>query len=355
MTISRFRRCSNALLLVLLACVATCHNAYADHGSPHYSVTAHWNVGGAGGWDYLTADETARRLYVSRSDRVVVLDLDTGKPVGEIQHTDGVHGIALAADLKRGFVSNGRANSVTVFDTKTLATLQEVKIDAQNPDAIMYEPSTRRVFTFNGRSANATAIDAKTLSVLGTIGMSGKPEFAVADGRGRVYVNIEDKSELTVIDAKSLKVLSTWPLTSCERPTGLALDVAHHRLFSVCQNEKMVVTDANDGRQVATMPIGHGPDGAVFDASAHLVFSSNGDGTLTVVREDDPEHFSVVGNVVTRKSARTSALDGRSHRLFLAAAEFGEPPPATAEQPHPRPAMLPDTFTIVVVAPDSGR
>lgn len=315
-----------------------------------YSVTARWKIGGPGGWDLLAVDEGSRRLFLSRSDRVVVLDADSGKVVGEIAHTDGVHGIAVAADLGRGYTSNGKANSMTVFDLKTLEPISEVKIDGQNPDVILYDQNTHRLYTFNGRSANASVIDAKTLAQVGTIALDGKPEFAVSDGHGRMYVNIEDKAELSVIDEKTLKVVATWRLESCEEPTGLALDVAHHRLFSVCQNGQMIVTDSSDGHRVASVPIGRGPDGAAFDASRGLVFSSNGaDGTLTVVHEDDPQHFRVVDNVVTQKSARTLALDAKTHHLFLPAAEFGATPAATAEQPHPRPTMVPDTFTVLVV------
>jgi WD40 repeat protein len=316
-----------------------------------YSVTAHWKVGGPGGWDLLAVDDAARRLYLSRSDRVVVLDADSGKVAGEIAHTDGVHGIAIASDLGRGYTSNGKANSVTVFDLKTLDPITEVKIDGQNPDVILYEQGKHRLYTFNGRSSNASVLDAKTLSPVGTIALGGKPEFAVSDGRGRMYVNIEDKAEIAVIDEGALKVVATWRLEACEEPTGLALDNEHHRLFSVCQNEKMIVTDSNDGHRVASVPIGHGPDGAVFDASRGLVFSSNGEGTLTIVHEDDPEHFRVVDNVATQKSARTLTLDPKTHRLFLPAAEFGATPAATTEQPKPRPAMVPDTFTVLVVSP----
>jgi DNA-binding beta-propeller fold protein YncE len=323
--------------------------AHSGGDAKAYAVVERWKLGGPGGWDYLAADAVARRLYVSHSDRVVVLDLDNGRRVGEIAHTDGVHGIAIAPGLGRGFVSNGRADSVTAFDLETLHTLAEIRVDAHNPDAILYDPFTRRVFTFNGRSANATAIDATTLKPLGNIALDGKPEFAVSDARGRVYANIEDKSELTAIDPKALKVVASWPLADCTDPTGLALDPAHGRLFSACQNGRMVVTDASDGRRVAAIPIGQGPDGAAFDAATGLAFSSNGEGTLTIAHEDDPEHFSVVENVATQRSARTVTLDTKTHRLFLSAAQLGPPPPATPDRPHPRAAIVPDTFTILVV------
>lgn len=347
--VSRTSKLLGSAAGAVLLCSA---GALCAKDDPRYSLIARWRLGGTGGWDYVTADPAARRLYVSRSDRVVVLDLDDGKPVGEIAHTDGVHGIAIAPELGRGFTSNGRANSVTAFDTSTLASLGEIHLDdAQNPDAILYEPKTRRVFTFNGRSANASAIDAKTFTVTGTIGLGGKPEFAVADARGRIFVNIQDRHEIAVIDAAAGKVVATWPIKSCDNPTGLALDDEHHRLFSVCQNNSMIVTDSSDGHEVARLPIGAGPDGAAFDAQRGLVFSSNGEGTLTIVHEDDPRHFRVVDNVATQKSARTLALDPKTHRLFLAAAELGPAPPATPEQPHPRQPMVPDSFAILVVGP----
>jgi len=319
-----------------------------------FEVIQHWKVGGTGGWDLLAADPDARRLYVSRSDRVIVLDEVDGKPVGEIAHTDGVHGVALAPDLGRGFTSNGKSNSVSVFDLRTLDLVKEVKVEGENPDAILYDVASHRVFVFNGRSANASVVDARTLAQVGKVALGGKPELTASDGHGRVYVNIEDRNELAVIDSRRMKVVAHWALASCEEPTGLALDVRHHRLFSVCQNRKMIVTDSTNGRQVAIVPIGDGPDGAAFDPASELAFSSNGEGTLTVVHEEDPEHFIVVENVATLKSARTLALDEKTHRLFLPAAQFGAAPAATPEQPHPRPPMVPDTFEMLVVGrPDA--
>jgi len=335
---------------LLLAFALPQHDASAEKSGARHAVDARWKLGGTGGWDLLEIDGAARRLYVSHSDRVVVLDADNGKIAGEIPHTDGVHGIAIAPDLGRGFTSNGKSNSVTVFDLKTLQPKTEIKIDGRSPDIILYEPNGHRLYVFNGRSANASVIDAKSLATIGTIALGGKPEFAVSDGRGRLYVNIEDKNELAVIDAATLKVSARWPLQDCDEPTGLAFDAAHHRLFSVCSNEKMVVTDSASGRHVASVPIGHGPDGAIFDAPRGLIFSPNGaDGTLTVVHEDDADHYRVVDTVATQKSARTIAFDAKTHRLFLPAAEFGATPAPTPEQPHPRPSIVPDSFTILVV------
>jgi YVTN family beta-propeller protein len=314
-----------------------------------HRVVDRWKLGGAGGWDYLLADADARRIYVSRSDRVLVLDADSGKSIGEIANTSGVHGIALAPGLNRGYTSNGRADSVTVFDLKTLKALAEIKVSGKNPDAILFDPATRHVFTFNGRSANVSVIDTADNREIGTIALGGKPEFAATDGKGRIYVNIEDKNELTAIDASTQKVLTSWPLAGCEEPSGLAFDTMHQRLFSACGNAKMIVTDSTNGKQVASLAIGNGVDAAAFDAQRHLVFSSNGEGTLTIIHQDDADHYRVVDNLVTQKSARTLALDAKTHRLFLPAAEFGSAPAATPEHPHPRPAAIEGSFTILVV------
>jgi len=347
MTAKRLRLMAGATMLLGAALIP---HGYAADGSAHYSVGAHWKIGGTGGWDLLEVDSVARRLYVSHADRVVVLDADNGRIVGEITHTDGVHGIAIAPDLGRGFTSNGKSNSLTVFDPKTLERTGEVTIDGQSPDIILYEAGSHRLYVFNGRSANASVIDAKSLAAVGTIALGGKPEFAVSDGHGRLFVNIEDKNELAVIDAAALKVSARWPLKDCDEPTGLAFDSTHHRLFSVCGNKTMVVTDSTNGRRVASVPIGGGPDGVVFDESRGLLFSPNGaDGTLTVVHQDDADHYRVVDTVATQKSARTIALDAKTHRLFLPAAELGATPAPTTVQPHPRPAIVPDSFTLLVV------
>jgi len=348
MRVSNVSRLAAAGLVALAATSVSCR-AFAATGD--YAVAGQWKLGGPGGWDCLVADPAAKRLYVTRGDRVVVVDTETGKSVGEIPNTSGVHGVALAHEFGRGYTSNGKTNSVTVFDLKTLKTLQEIKIDGQNPDLILHDASTKQVFVFNGRSADATVIDAKSGKVTAAIALGGKPEFAVADDHGHVFVNIEDKGELAAIDAKSRKVTAKWPLATCEEPTGLAIDVAHHRLFSACSNERMAVTDATNGRQVASVPIGKGPDGAAFDTQLGFAFTSNGaDGTLTVVHEDDPDHFSVVQTLATQKSARTMALDPTTHKIFLSAAEFGPTPTPTAEQAKPRPPMVADSFTIIVAS-----
>jgi DNA-binding beta-propeller fold protein YncE len=317
----------------------------------HYHVLDKIAVGGEGGWDYLTLDAAARRLYVSRGTRVIVLDVDSGKTVGEIAGTEGVHGIALAPDLHRGFTSNGRSSTVTTFDTGTLAVVGSVKTTGDNPDAIIYDPASHRVFAFNGRGKNATAIDAATGTVAGTVPLDGKPEFAAADGKGRVFVNIEDKNQISVIDSRALRVEKSWPIPACDEPTGLALDREHGRLFTVCHSRIMAVLDAQTGRVVASLPIGEGVDAAAWDPSTSLAFASNGEGTLTVIKQDGPDAYHVIENAATQRSARTMALDEKTHRVFLAAADFGTPPAPTAEQPRPRPPMVPGSFKILVLGP----
>ncbi len=331
----------------LLAFVmVTGHEARADAGA--YKVVTRYQVGGEGGWDILTLDSDAHRLYYGRGTRMQVLDLETGKVVGEIPDTPGIHGVALAPGLGRGFTSNGRDSSVTIFDLKTLAVLGHVPV-GRNPDAIIYEPVTKRILVFNAGGRSATAIDAASGAVVGIVVLDGRPEFAVADGQGKVFVNLEDSSAVAGFDAKSLKVESRWPLVGGEGPSGIALDREHHRLFSVCGNEKMVVLDSRTGKMVATLSIGKGPDGAEFDPGTGLAFSPNGEGTLTVIHEDSADEFSVVGTVTTQRGARTMALDPKTHHLYLAAASYGETPAPTTDHPHPRPPMLPDSFVILVL------
>ncbi len=315
---------------------------------PGYKVVNTYKIGGDGGWDYLTADAAARRLYISRATHVIVLDLDSGKTVGDIGDTPGVHGIALAPELGRGFVSNGREGTVSIFDIKTLATISKVKV-GENPDAILYDPATQRVFTFNGKSQDSTAIDAAKGTVLGTIKLDGKPEFAASDGKGEIFVNIEDKSELTKIDPNKLVVKSTWSLAPCDSPSGLSIDRKNRRLFVGCDNKMMAVVNADTGKVLATPAIGDGVDATTFDEETGLAFASCGEGVLTVVREDSPEQFSVADNVPTQAGARTLALDAKTHNVYVVTAKFGPPPAATADNPHPRRSILPDSFVVLVV------
>lgn len=312
-------------------------------------VVKTYKLGGDGGWDYLTVDPESHHLFISRSTHVMVVDSETGKPVGDIPDTPGVHGIALANDLGRGFTSNGREGTVSIFDLKTLKPIGKVQSVGENPDAILFDPATKRVFTFNGRSHDSTAIDAASGNVVGKIELGGKPEFGVSTDQGELFVNIEDKSELVALDPKELKVKSRWPLAPCESPSGLAIDKKNRRLFVGCDNKMMAVVNADNGKVITTLSIGDGVDADRFDAQNKLAFASCGEGVLTVVKEDSPEHFSVAQNVKTLRGARTMELDPKTHKIYLVTAEFGPPPAATAEQPHPRPSILPDTFEVLVV------
>jgi len=329
---------------ILLSVAAT---AFAAAG-PGYHVVNTYQLGGDGGWDYLTIDANARRLYISRATHVMVVDADSGKVVGDIADTPGVHGIALDADLGRGFTSNGRENTVSIFDSKTLATSSKVKV-GQNPDAILFDPATKRVFTFNGKSNDSTVLDAEKGTVLATIKLDGKPEFAASDGKGEVFVNIEDKSEIEAIDANKMEVKARWPLAPCTEPSGLALDRKNRRLFAGCDNKMMAVVNADNGKVLATLPIGEGVDANAFDDDTALAFASCGEGVLTVVREDSPEKFSVVENVPTQQGARTMGLDTKTHNVYLVTAKFGPPPAPTADNPHPRRSIAPDSFVVLVV------
>ena len=331
-------------LLALLAIAVVVAGSVLRAASPQpgpsgYHLVKNIPVGDEGGWDYLTVDADARRLYLSHATKVLVFDADSNAQVGEIPDTQGVHGIALAADLGRGFTSNGRANTVTIFDLKTLKVVGSAKTGT-NPDAILYDGVTKRVFAFNGRSKDATVINAADGSVLSTFAVGGKPEFAVSDGKGSVYVNVEDTSEILHIDAQKMTVLHRWPLAPCKEPSGLAMDLKSRRLFAVCDNEMMAVVDADSGKVVATPKIGEGPDAAAFDPATNYAFSSNGEtGTLTVIHEDAPDKYSVVENVATKKSARTMALDAKTHNIFLPAADM-IPPAAGQKWPSVKPGTL---------------
>ncbi len=306
-----------------------------------YHILNEIKIGGDGGWDYLTVDSAARRLYVSHATHVVVVDIDKNTVVGDIPDTPGVHGIAIAPDLNKGFISNGRGNNVTIFDLKTLKTTGTVATE-MNPDSIRYDPVSKRVFAFNGRSRSATAIDAKTDKAVGTIMLPGKPEFSVADGKGKVYANIEDTSEIVEIDAATAKVVKKYALTGCEGPSGLAIDTKARRLFSVCGNRVMAVSDPDKGSVVTTLPIGAGSDGVAFDAGTGYAISSNGDGTLTIVQQNGGK-YDVVENIATERGARTIAIDEKMHRVYTPTATVGQAA-AGGRAPY-----LPDSFKVLVV------
>jgi len=309
-------------------------------------------VGGAGGWDLLAFHTARQHLFISRGDRVQVFDATTGKIIRDIHGTSGVHGISLAEDLGLGFTSNGQTNSVTVFELESLNVVDEIKGTGENPDAILYDATSKRVFTFNARSQNVTVINAVNKSIVTSIALPGQPELAVLDGKGHIFVNLEDKNAITRIDIASSTVSATWLLDHCESPTGLAIDVKHTRLFSVCENHKMVVTDAGSGKAIAEVDIGGGPDGVVFDAKRGLVISSNGEGSLSVIHEATPNQYVQVATIPTQKGARTITLDEVHHVAYLVSAEFGSSPPVTADKPQPRPSQIPGTFSVLAVNVD---
>jgi YVTN family beta-propeller protein len=311
-------RISVSVLFALAAIMLTFGATAA--AAADYKVVSTWKLGGEGGWDYLTADGAGHRLFISRATRVMVMDTVSGKQIGEIPETTGVHGIALAADIGRGFTSNGREDTVSVFDLKSLAVEKKIKVGS-GPDAILYDPFSKRVFTFNGKGQDTTAVDAAKGEVAGKIELGGKPEFAATDEKGTVFVNIEDKSEIVAFDPVKLAVKSRWKLTGCEEPTGLAIDRKNRRLFAGCGgNKKMVVLDADNGKIVATLSIGEGCDAAAFDADRGLAFASAGDGTITVIKNDGHDRYSVAQTVTTQKGARTMAVDEKTHQLFTVTA-----------------------------------
>jgi DNA-binding beta-propeller fold protein YncE len=325
---------SICLFLTLIAIAATA--AGSD-----YKVIKTWKPGGEGGWDYLTADSDAHRLFISRATRVMVLDTRSGEPVGEIPDTNGVHGIALAGDLGRGFTSNGREDTASVFDIKSLKVEKKIKVGS-GPDAILYDSFSKRVFTFNGKGHDTSAIDASKGEVVGQLDLGGKPEFAATDEKGTVFVNIEDKSELVAFDPQKLTVKARWKLTDCEEPTGLSIDRKNRRLFAGCGgNKKMAIVDADSGKILATPEIGEGCDATAFDADLGLAFASAGDGTITVIREETPQKFSVAQTVTTQKGARTMALDAKTHQLFTVTANV------TGTRENRK--MEPGSFVVLVV------
>ena len=313
-----------------------------------YHVQDKWKIGGDGGWDYLAVDPQSGFLYITRGNHVMVVDTTSGKVVADITGLKGTHGVAFDTDGKTGYISDGASNAVAVFDRASNKILQTVPAGT-NPDGILFEPSTRTIWAFNGRSKNATVIDARTKQVVATVALAGKPEFPVADGKGSVFVNIEDKNEIAHIDAKTSTVLAEWPI-GCESPSGHAIDVANNRLFAVCDGKKMAVIDAGTGKIVATPAIGEGPDAAAYDPSTHNVFSSNGEGTLTVAHQDSPDSYSVLQDLPTQRSARTMALDPKTGKIYLVAAEFGPRPAATPENPRPRSPVIPGSFVVIVVS-----
>jgi DNA-binding beta-propeller fold protein YncE len=332
--------------LPLLALVAA-----LPSNDPGYHVVNTFQVGGPGGWDYVTFDSVGHRLFIARGTRDIVVDPETGKQLGEIPNLGGAHGVALAYEFNHGFATSGRDSTVTMFDLKTLAVLGKAKA-ALDADAIVYDPATKRVISMNGDSHSASVFDPKTGQNIGTIDLGAGPEFVVSAGDGKLYANLEDKGAIVEIDPKAMKVTRTWAMPGCEAPTGLAIDRKHKILFSGCRGTKvMAISDAKAGKLLTTLPIGGGVDANGFDPGTNLAFSSNGsDGNLTVVHEDTPTTFSVVQTVQTMPSARTMALDPATHKIYLVGAKFGPPPAeSTADNPRKRPQMIADSFTLLVV------
>jgi DNA-binding beta-propeller fold protein YncE len=307
-----------ALMCVVLLIFLT---ASAQNGG--YHIIKKIPIPGEGSWDYLAIDEAARRLYVSHGTQVEVLDVDSGAIVGNIEKTPGVHGIAIAADLGRGFVSNGQSSNVTIFDLKSLKTISEAPT-GKKPDAIIFDPATSRVFAFNGGGNSATAIDAASGKVAGTVDLGGGPEFAAADGKGFVFDNLEDESLVVRINSRELKVVQRWATGPCASPSSMAMDRENRRLFIGCRSKVMAVMNADSGGVVTTLPIGDHVDATAFDPETKLIFNSNGEGTITVVHQDTPDKYSLVETVKTLPKAKTMALDPKTHNLFLSTSENGQ-------------------------------
>jgi YVTN family beta-propeller protein len=333
-------------VVVLVACL-TC----TGESQTQYKFVRNIAVGGEGGWDDLVVDATARRLYVTHATKIVVVDLDQDKVVGEISDTPGVHSFAIAADLGHGFSSNGKEARVSVVDLKSLKTITKVET-GENPDAIIYDPAHSEVYVFNGHGNSATVIDAKTNKVLTTVALPGKPEFAAVDApAGRVFCNIEDKSAVVAIDTKTHAVVASWPLAPGEEPSGVALDATHHRLFSGCKN-LMTMVDTENGKVVATVPIGTGVDGCAFDAGTNLAFASCGEGTLTIAKEEAPDKLAMVQTLKTERGARTMALDPKTHRIYTATAQIAPDTTTPAAGERRRPNYVPETFHLLVYGPE---
>lgn len=348
-----FSRRRAALPALLAAATTIGPMAYAQAathaGAAGYRVVQQYPLGGEGGWDYLAFDGQGKRLFIARTDRMTIVDPATGKVLGEIPGLKRGHGVALAYPTGHGFVTSGADSTVTMFDIKSLAPIKRIHA-AVDDDAVLYDPKSKRVFTFNGDAESATAIDPVKGEKIRDIPLGGKPEFGVTDGEGRLFVNIADKGEVAQLDPKKLTVVKRWSIAPCEDPSGLAFDGKHERLFSVCGNKLMAVSDAHAGKLVTTVPIGSGVDAAGYDAGTGDVFASNGEGTLTVIHEDSPDRYHVVQTVPTMTGARTMTVDPATHRVYTASAKFGSAPAAaTADNPRRRPPMVPGSFTLLVL------
>ncbi len=342
----------NATIVLSLICLLSLGRvSSARTMKSDYKVIRKIHLPGETWWDYPSIDPFTGRLFVSRGTMVQIVNVITGKLIGVIPNTDGVHGIALAEDLNKGFVSDGADSSVTVFNLKTLKVISKIPVTGRDPDAILYDPYTHRVFTCNGETSNSTVIDAKSDKVIGTIKLTGRPEFSATDGKGRIYINIVDKSLVDEINPETMKIINVWSLSPGEHPSGLAIDAAHDVLFSVCHNKLMVVLNGLDGKIIATLPIGGRVDGAAYDPALQRAYSSNGEGTLTIVQRERNGKYKVIEDLPTQLGARTIALDVRNHHLFLPTAKFGPRPQPTAANPHAFPKMIKNSFVVLEVAP----
>ena len=340
--------------IIIISCLLLIANCFClgQNKVSKYKIVNKFSVEGDGGWDYLALDENSDRLFISHGTVTQIMDIKTGKIIATINDTKGVHGIAIDKEENKAFISCGKDSSVLVINLKTLELITRVKVTGANPDAILYDKFSDKVFVYNGRSSNATVIDPKTNTVVSTILLAGKPEFSVTDGKGKVYVNIEDKSLITVIDSKKLSVENIWPLAPGEEPSGLAIDTVNKRLFSVCDNKKMVVIDAQNGKIISTLEIGENVDGCAFDYRLKRAYSSNGEGTVTVVQEKTANEYNVFDTIQSLSGARTICIDNRNSHIYLPSAETGPAPEPTAENPHPRRTVKPGTFTILEIAPN---
>ncbi len=344
-TMFRFAACVG---LFFLGSLLTSETIHAQQPGPSgYHLANKVKLGGSGGWDYLEVDPATHRLFITRATHVIVVDPAQGKIIGDIPNTQGVHGIAIADEFNKGYTTNGRTSDSTAFDLTSLATLGTIKTD-KDTDGAIYDPFSKRVFTFNGDANTATAIDAATAKAVGTFALGGGPEFAASDRKGNIFVNLEDKSALVKFDAKTLKIENTWPLAPCQSPSGLAIDAEHEILIVGCHNKLMAFVDGNSGKVLGTVPIGQGVDANRFDPATGYAFASCGDGTLTIAHEDSPTSFSAVETIQTQRGARTMAIDYATHDLYLVTADLGPAPAPTKDNPHARPAILPDTFTLLI-------
>jgi DNA-binding beta-propeller fold protein YncE len=316
--------------------------------TPTYHVVHSWTLGGDGGWDYLAVDTAGNRLFIGRQDRIMVVSLETGALLDSIPGLHRAHGVAFDYAAGHGFATSGADSTVTMFDLGTLKVLGRTHA-AEDDDGILFDPVTKHIFTMNGDAGTASVIDGATGRLLGSVPLGGKPEFGVSGQNGMLYINLADRSEVAEVDARAMRVVRHWPLAPCEGPSGLAIDVEHQLLFSGCRSGVMAISDARAGKLITTVPIGRGVDACRFDAGTHLAFASNGDGTITVIREVSPDSFAVAQTVTTKRGARTMELDPRTHRLYTVTADFGPEPPRASGQRFRRPPIVPGTFALMVL------